>query len=45
MLSTLERRERGRDTAYKIFKGEIAAPINVSIFTAFTVAGDIAKKS
>ena len=34
-----------KDTAYKIFKGEIAAPINVSISTAFTVAGDIAKKS
>jgi len=34
-----------KDTAYKIFKREIAAPINVSISTAFTVAGDIAKKS
>ena len=34
-----------KDTAYKIFKGEIAAPIDVSISTAFTVAGDIVKKS
>ena len=34
-----------KDTAYKIFKGEIAAPLNVSISTAFTVAGDIVKKS
>jgi len=34
-----------KDTAYRVFTGEIAASINVSINTAFSVAGEIAKKS
>ena len=34
-----------KDTAFRVFKGEITAPINVSTATAFTVAGEISVKS
>ena len=34
--------KHAKDTAYRVFKGEIVASINVSINTAFSVAGEIA---
>jgi len=37
--------KHAKDTAFRVFKSEIVASINVSINTAFSVAGEISKKS
>jgi len=34
-----------KDTAYRLFKGEVSAPTVLSVQSAFRIAGDIARKS
>ena len=41
----VEADKRAKDTAYHIYKGEITAPINVSMKTAFNLSREIATRS
>jgi len=41
----IEADKHAKDTAYKIYKGYMAAPMNVSIKTAFNLSSDIATRS
>jgi len=41
----IEADKHAKDTAYKVYKGYMAAPMNVSIKTAFNLSSDIATRS